>query len=59
MRRALKWVLAGLAIILVSLAVFIFAAWLVPGAPGRFYQIAGIVLLSATLLWRLAGGPMR
>ena len=59
MSVGLKWVLAGAGITLASLAIFILAAALFPGNPSRFYLIAVLVLLSATLVWKLLGLPMR
>jgi hypothetical protein len=56
--RAFKWALAGLGITLASAAIFVLAAALFPGDPGRFYLLLGLVMLGATLIVRLLGyGP--
>ena len=59
MKRALTWALTAIGITFVSVAVFILAAALFPGDPGRFYLIAVSILLTFTLAWRLLGLPMR
>lgn len=59
MKRALQWTLGALGITFACLAVFILAAGLFPGDPGRFYLIAVSILLTFTLAWRLLGLPMR
>lgn len=54
MRRAALWIVTGLGIAVASIAVFLVAAWLFPGAPERLYLILGGGLLSITLLALLA-----
>jgi len=58
-KRALKWVLAGIGITIASIVVFVLAAWLFPGDPGRSYMTVCITFLVITLAWRLFGLPMR
>jgi hypothetical protein len=58
-KRWLTWAFAAVGITMACVAVFILAAALFPGNPGRFYLIAGSVVITITLAWRLLGLPMR
>ena len=58
MQRALKWLLVGIGLTILSVAGFIVAAALSPGDPGRSYLIFGLILLAITLAWRLLRLPM-
>lgn len=58
MTRAATWILTGLAITFASVAVFVLAAWLFPGNPGRLYLVLSLTALTATLLLRLFAWPV-
>ncbi|WP_156397138.1 MULTISPECIES: hypothetical protein [unclassified Sphingomonas] len=50
---ALKWAGLVVGITVLSIAGFIFAAWLSPGDPGRSYLNFALVAAAASLAWRL------
>lgn len=53
MRQVLRILLQALAITIASIAIFILAAGLFPGDPGRFYYYVAIFSLVGALLSRL------
>lgn len=55
MKRATIWLLAFLGIAIGSVAMFLLAAALFPGNPGRVYMIVCLVALGLTLAVRLFG----
>ena len=57
MNRVVQWLLVGLAITVVSVAVFILAAMLFPGDPGKFYLILSLVTLTLAVAVRVLGFP--
>jgi len=57
MKRVLVWLLVGIGITVASVAVFIFAAWLFPGDPGRFYSLFAAITAGLGLLVRMLMRP--
>jgi len=52
MKTILTWALGAAGITIACLAVFVFAAWLFPGDPGRFYLWLGVASLMAAVAGR-------